>query len=725
MLQVEWEHITLHSGDYPKLVERYNLDSNNIMVGALDTETTGLHIIHDKPFLIQFGWVTNDLKGVTFAVDLEEDYDHAIKCLVQFEAVAHSFQYMLGHNVKFDLHMLHNINHPYEGDNISDTMCWIRLGMPALPERKGGTPLALKQFASQYLTRNASKMEKELKEERTKIASEYNTKLKRYLGWTKGKIDEFFNDKIHDADDLPEDKRIQYYKWLDSLPDWLRSNVRGAVSSDDIPYNKLNRENTIYYAHLDIVWTIEVYLRMKEVVSNHGNLPAMNLENKLILPLVDVERVGMTIDRDYLESCKKTMKEYILVRREDLNRIAGERLKCSQSLRIKQLCKERFNRDVESTSAEEIDLLLEDMKANYPDDPIIEFLETIQELRTLEKWYSTYLIRFLKNTSLSNVLYTSMNQAGTVSGRFTSDLQQFPKKGIIGSNGVELFNPRKMATVPKEFSNMVFIDESGLELRTQAAYTVVVSGGDLHMCRAYCPFKCHKEDGTPYELGTKFEGKWYRDEDNEEWKPTDLHSATTLNCFDNISEEDENFHDLRYVGKRVNFASQYGGGISVFRRMFPKYSEEQIQKIAGAYGKTFPDVKKYQQWVIEEARANAYVENLFGVRYWGADGHHLINMLVQGSGAYFMKLKLIEQWQFLKDNNCKSKLFLQIHDETDYYIAPGEEWIVWELRKIQEKWEGNPIPMVADVEATKTTWYEKQEFKTEEEYLNWSKELQN
>lgn len=110
-----------------------------------------------------------------------------------------------------------------------------------------------------------------------------------------------------------------------------------------------------------------------------------------------------------------------------------------------------------------------------------------------------------------------------------------------------------------------------------------------------------------------------------------------------------------------NFASQYGGGIAVFRRMFPKYSEEQIQKIAQAYGKTFPDVKKYQEWVIHEARSSAYVENLFGVRYYGADGHHLINMLVQGSGAYFMKLKLLEQWNFIKEHNLKSKIVLQIH----------------------------------------------------------------
>lgn len=660
MLRCEWTHTTIHSPDEAAACWKL-YTSSSIVAAAFDTETTGLHIKQDKPFLVQWGWVTEDMKGYTFAVDLEENEELAMKCIVQWNALVHTAPIYLGHNVKYDLHMLHNINHPYEGDNLSDTMFWVRLGMPAVPERKGGTPLALKQFSKQYLTTAAANMESKLKEEKTKMAKEFNERLKRYLGWRKKDIDEFFNDKLNTVDDLPDNKRDGYYKWLDSLPDWLRGRIRGAVDSDDIPYNKLNRDNVLYYAHLDIVWTLETYLRLEKVVKNHGNEKALLLENKLILPLVDIERVGMHIDRQYLVDCEQKMKQYIRQRRKDLCCIAGEDLKCSQSIRIKELCDSKFDRKIETTNAEEVSLLIEDIKAENPDDPIIEFLETIQELRTLEKWYATYIIRFLKNTEKEPVLYTSMNQVGTVSGRFTSDLQQFPKKGIIGMNGEELFNPRKMAIVPKEFGSFVFIDESGLELRTQAAYTVITSGGDLNMCRAYCPFKCHTRDGTPYELGSKFEGDWYRDEDNMLWKPTDLHSATTLNCFDNISEDDENFHDLRYVGKRVNFASQYGGGIAVFRRMFPKYSEEQIQKIAQAYGKTFPDVKKYQEWVVHEARSSAYVENLFGVRYYGADGHHLINMLVQGSGAYFMKLKLLEQWNFIKEHNLKSKIVLQIH----------------------------------------------------------------
>ena len=42
-------------------------------VAAFDTETTGLHIINDVPFLYQFGWIAEqENTGYTYLVDLEE-----------------------------------------------------------------------------------------------------------------------------------------------------------------------------------------------------------------------------------------------------------------------------------------------------------------------------------------------------------------------------------------------------------------------------------------------------------------------------------------------------------------------------------------------------------------------------------------------------------------------------------------------------------------------------
>ena len=53
-----------------KMVELFQ--TTRVHYAAFDTETTGLHIIKDKPFLYQFGWTCADKIGYAFAVDLEE-----------------------------------------------------------------------------------------------------------------------------------------------------------------------------------------------------------------------------------------------------------------------------------------------------------------------------------------------------------------------------------------------------------------------------------------------------------------------------------------------------------------------------------------------------------------------------------------------------------------------------------------------------------------------------
>lgn len=707
-------------------VQQFLNEKDTIICSAFDTETDGLHIIYNKPFVFQCGWVVGD-KGYAFSVDLEAHPTLGQMFMVQMNALFTTTPIHLGHNVKFDLHMCINYGAPYRGHNISDTQSWIRLGSEAVPQRKGGVPLALKDFCAQYITRDAKNFESKLAEERTMQAKEYNARLVRYLGWKKGKIDEFFKDKVHDVDDLPADKRDGYYKWLDSLPDWLRSNVHGAVDSSDILYNKLDRPTLLRYAGLDVTWTCEVYLRMRKVVENHGNLPIMDIENRLIPILVESERAGMPVDLNYLIDSRNRLKEYILRRREDLRLLAGEDLKCSQSLRIKQLCADKFGHPVESTASEELGFLISDLKRDNPEDPIIEFLETIQELRTLEKWYATYILQYIKDIKPEeSKLYTSFNASGTVSGRYTCNLQQFPKKGIVDIDGNELFNPRKMVTVPKEASCFVYEDFSALELRCQAMFTVHVMGGDLNMCRAYMPFKCHRADGTKFDYNNLEhkkawnDGEWYQDEDEKKWEPTDLHGATTKMAFD-MDGTEENFHDMRYVGKRVNFAKNYGGSFSVIKSMFPEFSEEQLHKIDDAYYAAFPGVKEFHKWVKQRARESAYLTNLYGCNYWGSDAHHLCNMLVQGTGAYHVKIKQIKLDEYIKKHHLKSKMILSIHDEIVFQIAPGEEEHVWQFRKILEEWDEAPVPMVCDIEATRTNWYEKQEFPTEEEFLEWIK----
>lgn len=565
---LNWIHYDINTNADAEAMRR-NFHATVHTATAFDTETTGLHHILDRPFLFQFGWYDEDSKqGWTYAVDLQRTPLLATKVITVWNALVKSAYIYLGHHVNFDLHMCENIGLPYTGTNVSDTMNWIRLGMDAIPQRKGGAPLKLKDFAKQYVSIAAKDMDSKIQLLRTKQASVYNSALRKKLGWTQKKIDAFFNDTINDADDLPPDVRELYYAWKADLPLYLQHEVTGKVESDMIRYDMIDRDIVRHYAHLDIVWTLETYRILLPAVTLRGNLPAIAIENENLRAVYKMERTGFLADKQYLEESRVRTKAYIRTRREDLYSLAGQVLTLNQHAVIKDILQNRYGIQVASTGADELDLLVSDLKHKGGNEEAVEFIETLQELRTLEKWYATYLMRFIKDLRTTDRLYTSINTAGAASGRVTSDFQQFPKKAIKTKDGAELFYPRKIVLVDRAqgFKGIVYLDYSQIELRFQAMYTILVGHADLNLCRAYMPYKCYTWDGnkaqqfripfdykTPWCIKEAYSRTWYREEDDTVWVPTDVHGATTKAAF-GITEDDEQYHDLRYVGKRVNFA---------------------------------------------------------------------------------------------------------------------------------------------------------------------------
>lgn len=731
MLQYKWISTTIKT----------NLQANCMIdlfknvqpkVGAFDTETTGLHITQDVPFLFQFGFLDEEHKiGYTYAVDLEKQPELARAVIKKWHELATQLDIYLGHNVGYDLHMLHNIDMPYEQPNISDTMAWIRHAHDALTSANGGPPLSLKDYSARFITGDAKYHEQTLARERTEIAKMYNNRLKdrlRVLGtppekygyksYTLSVVHEIFKDPIMEAEDLePKIKEI-YLEWLQSdIPVWLQPKITSLVESDMIPYNKLNRDRLITYAHMDIVLTLEVYLKTSVAVKARGTYLGIDYENKLIYPLVRMERVGFPIDKEYLENSRKRLKEYIIQTREKLYALAGREFNIGQHALVKEILYNDFNLDVPSTGNDVLGDFVAQLKVNDPDNPAIEFIDTMQELRTLEKWYSAYILRFQKSLNKCDRIYPTINSVGTVSGRCTSDWQQMPKDAIVDRDGNELFSPRRIVKC-----KLVSIDFSQVELRVQALYTMLVGDPDLNMLRAYSPYKCYRMIGTtkheydphnPIDVGLwddrEVDGSsvWKHDEDGTPWEPVDLHGKTT-EMATGLTKADPEFKSLRSkIGKRVNFAKNYGAQRGKIRTMFPDKTEEEIDRINGAYYAAFPGVKTYHNYCYERANSYDHTTNLQGIKYYGLSGHKLINTLVQGSAAYYLKEKIIAIDEYIRKNNLKTQLMFQIHDELLFIVPPEEVDQVYRFKHIMEDTGGWYVPLVAEIDASNTTWADK------------------
>lgn len=730
MLKLKWTSTTITNEKQAREIF-CRIKELPLTIGAFDTETTGLHIINDKPFIFIFGFIMPDVEhGETYAIDMLAYPALSRRVIKTWHKYAAKLNKYLAHNVKFDLHMLENNGTPYEGDNLSDTQFYIRYAHDALTPDNGGAPLKLKLYAAQYITPTAGSYEKVIDQEKSAIAKSINGKLKLRLAkcgappakytaksYTIGVIEDIFKDCILTPEDLELHVAKEYLTWLEQdVPATIRERMLEAlVSSDDIPYTMLNRDNVLKYAHYDVIWVLEIYLACNPVIKARQNEIGLKFEEDTIRPLLEMESVGFLADKEYLEQARTVLKQYIRECRVRLWNAVQTEFKVGQSELIQELVYKVFNVKINSTNKTELELLVSSLKRKREHPELIDFVERLTELRTLEKWYSAYIKRFQNNLRHCDKLYTQINQVGTVSGRVTSDFQQFPRDAIVDRNNKELFHPRKIV---KAEDGLIYLDYSQIELRFQALYTILVGHPDLNLCRAYMPYKCYRNSETkiffdynkPEDIKTYTQYKWFHEEDNVEWAPTDVHGATTTYAT-GLKKGDEGFKEARYaIGKRTNFAKNYGAKYKKICEMFPEKTEEECHRIDDAYYLAFPGVKEYHKYCYDVALSSAYGMNLFGIKYYGVTGHKLINLLIQGSAAYYLKWKIKQLYDYRQQHSIKTKTQMQIHDELSFKRNLDDSLnIFFEFQKIMQDWSDTLIPIVAEMEVTKTNWAEKKE----------------
>ena len=120
---------------------------------GFDTETTGLHIMKDKPFLMIFGYIGARGEREVYTCDLELNPTIAHSFLDMMYHLCSTAPYVYAWNTKYDLHMLCNYGKPYPHRNLADGQTLVRLTQMADDNTSGIT--ALKSVAKRYVTKDA------------------------------------------------------------------------------------------------------------------------------------------------------------------------------------------------------------------------------------------------------------------------------------------------------------------------------------------------------------------------------------------------------------------------------------------------------------------------------------------------------------------------------------------------------------------------------------------
>ncbi len=152
----------------------------------------------------------------------------------------------------------------------------------------------------------------------------------------------------------------------------------------------------------------------------------------------------------------------------------------------------------------------------------------------------------------------------------------------------------------------------------------------------------------------------------------DIHRITAAEVFHTPFDEVTPLQ--RSNAKAVNFGIIYGissFGLGQDLNISRKEAEQFIQK----YFQTYPKIKNYLDGLVAEAKEKGYSTTLFGRRrpipeltssnfMQRSFGERVaMNSPIQGTAADIIKIAMNRVNQRLKENNMRSRLILQVHDE--------------------------------------------------------------
>ena len=402
-----------------------------------------------------------------------------------------------------------------------------------------------------------------------------------------------------------------------------------------------------------------------------------DIEIPLSYVLSDMEKTGVSVDKSYLRKLTAELDNQLTTLEGQIYELAGEPFNINSPKQVGEILFEKLElksskkrgKAKNSTSAEVLNALAQEH----------EIARLILEYRKYAKLKSTYTEALPALIDLKdNRIHTTFNQTVTTTGRLSSsnpNLQNIPIRTPEG-------NKIRQAFVPNDRENYLIMsaDYSQIELRLLAHVS-----GDENLINAF-------KSGV------------------------DVHTLTASKVFEVPIEEVT--REMRYKSKAVNFGIVYGQSKYGLAKAL-KISADEAQSFIDKYFETYPKIQLYMQAMVELVEKQEFVETIFGRKRYLANEisspngmirefakRAAINHPMQGSASDLIKIAMIDFYKKLKDNNLKSKLILQVHDELVVEVEKSElETVKALILESMELKQPLKVPLLVDIN-TGESWKE-------------------
>ena len=412
---------------------------------------------------------------------------------------------------------------------------------------------------------------------------------------------------------------------------------RKQITFDQVPI-----ESAVPYAAADADMTGRLRQALEGPLTNQGLTHLLtDMELPLVPVLVTMQRHGIKLDAGALHEMSRDLQQQLQQVETDLYQSIGHTVNINSPQQLSDvLFKElglphsKRTKTGYSTDANS----LEALKGLHP------VVDQILEFRQMSKLKSTYVdaLPEMVNPATGRI-HTSYNQTGSATGRISSsdpNLQNIPIRTELGRQ------VRKAFVAENAPEWLLFsADYSQIELRVLA-----------HLSQ---------DEGL---LDAFRRGE-------------DIHSSTASLMFEVPVAEVTS--DMRRIAKILNFGVIYGLSAHGISQQTEFSREEGVRFIENYFAK-YPGISEYIEKVKAKTREDQFVETVMGRRRYildinssnfnlrGAAERMAINMPVQGTAADIMKLAMVRVQDRLEQENMRTKMLLQVHDELVFEVPQDE-----------------------------------------------------
>ncbi|WP_312077334.1 DNA polymerase I [Chryseobacterium sp.] len=357
-----------------------------------------------------------------------------------------------------------------------------------------------------------------------------------------------------------------------------------------------------------------------------------NIEMPLMEVLAKMELSGISLDKNWLAQESIDLDNDLRKLESTIFELSGEEFNMNSPRQLGDILFEKMQLDPKAkktktgqyATSEDI---LQKLASKH------EIIQHILEYRTYQKLKSTYVDALPSQIEESdNRVHTNFSQTTAATGRLASvnpNLQNIPIRTLRGQQ-------IRGAFVSGEGKKLISADYSQIELRLIAE----ISEED-NMIKAF-------QSGE------------------------DIHASTAAKLFKIPLEEVSKTQ--RSQAKTVNFGILYGQGAFALAEQ-TGLSRTEAKQMIEAYYETYPKLKKYMAEQVDKARQAGFVETILGRKRHLKDinsgnfvvrahaERNAVNAPIQGSAADVVKMAMIKIQKELEDQNLKTKMLLQVHDE--------------------------------------------------------------